>query len=122
MTPADLDRARRVVASPLWRWMPGMLDDDGNRVVGDDETAISLPQGADADRDYWTLGFAATSGPRHFLPDLTDPATLGCILALYLDARPTLAAPDPVLTLVAVYGLRDPRTVEALVAALEVWT
>ncbi len=33
-----------------------------------------------------------------------------------------LAAPDPVLTLVAVYGLRDPRTVEALVAALEVWT
>lgn len=56
------DLARRVVRSKHWRWMPGMLTDVGERVT-DTETSY--------------LGT---------LPDLTDPATVGCLLALVLLA------------------------------------
>jgi len=67
MTPEMLDLARRAVACKGWRWMPGMLHGavDGGELkscyrVGD------LTLYLDADR----------------LPDLTDPVTLGCLLAL----------------------------------------
>lgn len=56
--------ARRAVACPRWRWMPGMkvgndriMDESETREVRSDE-----------------------------LPDLTDPATLGCLLALVREA------------------------------------
>jgi hypothetical protein len=55
----------------------------------------------------------------HHTPDLTDPATLGCLLALYEETRKMLTCPDPVYTMVAAWGLRHPRTLETLVAALE---
>jgi hypothetical protein len=52
-------------------------------------------------------------------PDLTDPATLGCVMALYEETRETLCCPDPVYTMAAAWGLMHPRTIEALIAALE---
>jgi hypothetical protein len=58
----EIELARRAVASPHWRWMPGMLTDVGERVT---DPAVCY------------LGT---------LPDLTDPATLGCVLALVRDA------------------------------------
>lgn len=56
--------AKRAIACKHWRWMPGMLT-----VPGD---------GAETHID---------PAP-HDLPDLTDPATLGCLLALVREANP----------------------------------
>ena len=63
---SNLDLARRAVACKHWRWMPGMLAIVGverQRVLSD-----KLPAYGD------------------WLPDLTDAATLGCLLALVRDA------------------------------------
>jgi hypothetical protein len=63
------DLARRAVACKAWRWMPGMRwwsDDDHGRL--DDFQPEYMGRPADA------------------LPDLTDPATVGCLLALVRKA------------------------------------
>lgn len=60
------DLARRAVACKHWKWMPGMLLIGGHRVDGDDVLS-----------EY---------RPAYALPDLTDPATLGCLLALVREA------------------------------------
>jgi hypothetical protein len=62
MTPKIEVLARRAVACKGWRWMPGMLTDVGERVT---------------DVGAFYLGT---------LPDLSDPATLGCLLALVREA------------------------------------
>lgn len=72
---------RALVASPWWRWMDGMVTRSGRRLSRSGERSIP-PLGA--------------------LPDLTDPATLGCLLALVREAwgRPAIVvvpglSPDP---------------------------
>jgi hypothetical protein len=64
MTDEQIALARRAVACRGWRWMPGMADCWGGRVR----------EGDGLDR--------ATA-----FPDLTDPATLGCLLALVREAH-----------------------------------
>jgi len=70
--------ARRAVACKGWRLMPGMLTDEGRRVmcVWPDDLGIKWSHLLDnrvvRDADA--------------LPDLTDPATLGCLLALVREA------------------------------------
>jgi len=69
MTADMLDLARRAVACKGWRWMPGMrwrTEDDRGRL--DDFQPEYMGRPPDA------------------LPDLTDPATLGCLLALVREA------------------------------------
>lgn len=58
-----------------------------------------------------TRGWTAHPG---MLPVLTDPATLGCVMAIYEETRP-----EPVYTMAAAWGLTHPQTIEALIAALE---
>jgi hypothetical protein len=61
--------------------MPGMLDDDGYRCVGvyDDGTSCWVYEGEACTSRVQTPA----------LPDLTDPATLGCVLALVREAWAT---------------------------------
>jgi hypothetical protein len=73
MTYDMINLAKRAVACKGWRFIGGMrvLDPIGpqpQRISDDDEGEASWRD------DYW-------------LPDLTDPATLGCLLALVREAR-----------------------------------
>jgi hypothetical protein len=69
--------ARRAIACKRWRWMPGMLSVKGLRVVRRDD-------------DRYVIGYYANreslSERVVDLPDLSDPATLGCLLALVRKA------------------------------------
>lgn len=113
---SDLDPSHRAVACPGWRWLAGMLADrsgpwsrarvvmvSGGRILLDGEGRVG---------DRWTDADG-------YLPDLTDPCTIGALLALYDERRRMKTCPDPVYTAAAVYGLMGRETVEALVAALE---
>ena len=140
MTDEQIALARRAVACQGWRWMAGMAigemglgstsglficengrvldvrDDDGMQMV----SASEYPYDDDGIPEYrW-------ADATH-VPDLTDPATLGCLLALVREA---LHSPRAHVLYVA--GLHrwecaDNRVVlgvgaseaEALVAALE---
>jgi hypothetical protein len=76
MTPEHEALARRAVACPRWRWMRGMLrlrDALGKADHGKREGRAEA-------RDEWSYAEWPC------LPDLTDPATLGCLLALVREA------------------------------------
>ena len=69
----------RAVACKGWRWMPGMLaldstDEEHPGRVIDDRKSLVYEDGDGAIRE----GVASQSD----IPDLRDPATLGCLLAL----------------------------------------
>jgi len=69
MTEEQTALARRAVACKGWRWMAGMRwTDDYGRGRLDDYQPEYMGRPSDA------------------LPDLTDPATLGCLLALVRKA------------------------------------
>ena len=79
--------ARRVVACKHWRWMPGMLESHGYRVLAVSSEFVTL--------DTIECWLEEPSYPRaehmgvkssECLPDLTDPATVGCLLALVREA------------------------------------
>ena len=120
MTNEQTALSRRARACRGWRWMPGMLTDEGRRVmrVWPDDLGIKWSHLLDnrvvRDADA--------------LPDLTDPATLGCLLTLVREAwvQDDLVAfrfgeqwcteVTPQEGLHYVYGASE---AEALVAALE---
>jgi len=73
MTEEQIALAKRAVACKGWRWMPGML-------IHAAGTAYRVPD-RDHDpgaEDWWR---------KYTHPDLTDPATLGCLLALVREAH-----------------------------------
>lgn len=76
MTEEQIALARRAVACKGWRWMPGMLA-SGFRVCRVD------PHGY---RFGWSDSSYAYRIADDVLPDLDDPATLGCLLALVREA------------------------------------
>lgn len=75
MTPELEALGLRAVACPRWRWMRGMLTVDAVRLCcsGESMELLGFPDGPKM------RGFIG-------LPDLTDPATLGCLLALVREA------------------------------------
>jgi hypothetical protein len=75
MTEEQIALAKRAVACKGWRWMDGMRALDGDGACGFRLTENSgLP------------GHPAPVVDDAWLPDLTDPATLGCLLALVREA------------------------------------
>ena len=78
--------ARRAVACKRWRWMPGMLavhhQDYGNN--GLDGRVIEID---DKEGPMW-IGWGDLYLPlfEGSWPDLSDPATLGCLLGLVREA------------------------------------
>ena len=89
MTPELESLGRRAIACKGWRWLPGMLAYHPNwragRVSHVGLTAVRVacrypsPMGGTA----WAVPPLPITG---LLPDLSDPATLGCQLALVREA------------------------------------
>ena len=73
--------ARRAVACKRWRWMDGMRTQGGDRAQGRIDLGLEDSYSWDVDTSGYRLFDGATE-----LPDLTDPATLGCLLALVREA------------------------------------
>ena len=131
MTDEMIALARRAMSCRGWRWMPGMADQFGRRVMQVYPNELGFKWSHLLENNVVRDADA--------LPDLTDPATLGCLLALVREAW---AAPRALVRLSAnrksfhVYDVdRDPMggewaawlcgdrvlptEAEALVAALE---
>ena len=77
MTEEQIKLCRRAVACKGWRWRCGMFAAlDG--IDGDYRARVCLVEGNKFWSDATSLPYDSTS----YVPDLTDPATLGCLLAL----------------------------------------
>ena len=84
--------ARRAVACRHWRWLPGMLiqtvGGPTDRIAGIDSTYIHAwaeSQQTENPRGMW-IRYRLDRMDKHGVPDLDDPATLGCLLALVREA------------------------------------
>ena len=135
MTEEQKVLSRRAVACKGWRGMPGMravgrypdypvrVHAFGESVRDTDDMQQPEPWGWQQPTPY---GDSIFPGP--YLPDLTDPATLGCLLALVREVRqeptgfvvPTHAGGWSYYTrLFAADWYAGDTEAEALVAALE---
>lgn len=81
------------------RWMPGMRLDDGARIIAcnEYERETGYPSWIEPDSsNYQRLRTAAWSRTKDRVPDLDDPATVGCLLAPLpwssIDHRPAMAS------------------------------
>lgn len=120
------DLAKRAIACKDWRWMPGMRHGtSGSRMLctGDD---LDGPWQAWSDEDYDACACKLRPDQTaNDLPDLTDPATLGALLALVREAwgMPRLVAipqPDGEWSVWGLTSIAGGETeAAALVAALE---
>jgi hypothetical protein len=104
MTKAQLiDLGRRAVACKGWRWMPGMLVLSTNnyhrpaRIESLDGETYGLTVIPDADGPVFAAhheyGIAGEFPRGSSVPDLRDPATLGCLLSLVREVAEPERAP-----------------------------
>jgi hypothetical protein len=78
MTPDQIDLARRLVACPRWRWVPE------KRWVQVRAAPLDTIIGRIQDRRPRD----GMDVPNGAVPDLTDPATAGCLLAMLVAVDP----------------------------------
>jgi len=149
MSTQVTELARRAVACKGWRWMPGMrvlrtthpvVQERGGPVVVpvrlmDSSTNAEEIGGTTLHGDLIDAGHAVVHGHHRvadMLPDLTDPATVGCLVALVREVRnePTgfasVVTPEPSLRWAWVNGRNvaqqffvAPDELEAIILALE---
>ena len=114
----NIELAKRAVACKHWRWMAGMLTTDDFRV-----TAIhpdGLPHG-----EYSQVGPLLWKINAEHMPDLNDPATLGCLLALVREVwgKPEVFVQSywskSICDEYGIFQVGYPSEAELLVAALE---
>lgn len=72
-----IELGRRAVACRGWRWLPGMLEFGGVRANGEQ-------YGGSVWVEHCGGGYEPVNG---WVPDLRDPATVGCLLALVREAH-----------------------------------
>ncbi len=114
-----------------WRWMPGMLaikpeGYDGEFCDGGPMRAIDLWSLWDENNAMAYYG-GIEEVPMVGVPDLRDPATVGCLLALVREARGPESWAEPNASDLDCWALYSPKLfslghkteAEALVAALE---
>lgn len=71
MSEDMIELGKRATACKSWRWIPGMLH---GAVVGDEL------------KFFYRVGDLTLHLDDERIPELTDPATLGCLLALVREA------------------------------------
>lgn len=107
MTQASLRAlADRAVACKAWRWLPGSVDEDGYRVTG---TYTDIEGGfLQLVRFESPEPVKGCSPAQMNIPDLSDPATLGCLRALVREAwgDPLMMAHFVSLRAKEVWGIR----------------
>lgn len=85
MNDALTSAAQRLIELPGFRWMPGML------VAGDGHRPRYIRTYEDGVMHFACEVFAESmdmmrDGTKRLLPDLADPATLGCVEQMLMDA------------------------------------